>query len=287
VTHRLTLLGTGGPKPDPDRQGPALLVQGAGSAILFDAGRGVATRLLQAGQNPVNLDAVFLTHHHFDHIGGLADLLLAIWNSGRVRPLPVFGPVGTREIIEATFATVYRSDIRFREREREAKLTGDHLQPIAPLFPVSEVDEGEIVTLKGCSISCERVSHGHGLGIDFAEFPCLGYRIEMASHVLAVSGDTVECDGLDRLADGADTLVLCCFLAQGEQTRREREIVSRYVLLSSAEAGKVAARAGAQRLVLTHIRRKSPSILQDMAEEISRDFNGEIILGTDLMALGL
>lgn len=72
---KLTLLGTGGPRPDPCRQGPALLVTVEHKNYLFDAGRGVTTRLLQAGVLPQDLYAIFITHHHFDHIYNLADLL--------------------------------------------------------------------------------------------------------------------------------------------------------------------------------------------------------------------
>lgn len=280
------MLGTGGPKPDPDRQGPALLLRAAGRAVLFDAGRGVSTRLLQAGQQPEDLDAIILTHHHFDHIGGLGDLLLSIWNKGRDTPLPVYGPAGTADIVAALFGQVYRADIRFRERE--AELTGDSLYPLDELYAVHDIEPGvRIELLPEISLRSEAVSHGHGLGIAFSEFPCLGYRVDLRDHVLAVSGDTVSCDGLDRLAQGADTLVLCCYLVAAEQTDFERDVVSRQVIMASDSAGKVAERAGVGRLVLTHIRRKAHSLLDKMSADVSADFSGEIVLAEDLMTLPL
>ena len=100
---RLTLLGTGGPRPDPDRQGPATLLETDGLALLFDAGRGVATQLARAGVTPEHLDAVFLTHHHYDHIGGLGDALMAAWNNGRDRRLPAYGPHGTGRNVGVPF----------------------------------------------------------------------------------------------------------------------------------------------------------------------------------------
>ena len=64
---RVTLLGTGDPIPRADRYGPATLVQVAGQDLLFDVGRGAATRLVQMGVSLSGLDATFLTHFHHDH----------------------------------------------------------------------------------------------------------------------------------------------------------------------------------------------------------------------------
>ena len=59
---RVTLLGTGDPIPRTDRFGPATLVQVGGQELLFDVGRGAATRLVQMGVPLREIDATFLTH---------------------------------------------------------------------------------------------------------------------------------------------------------------------------------------------------------------------------------
>jgi len=73
---RLILLGTGTPVLDPTRQQAALLIQLNGANLLFDTGRGVTSQLLQVGVAPQEIDAVFLTHHHYDHISNLGEFLL-------------------------------------------------------------------------------------------------------------------------------------------------------------------------------------------------------------------
>lgn len=76
---RVTLLGTGTPNPQPERFGPATLVEAGSQRLLFDAGRGVTIRLNQLGIPMREVTAVFITHFHSDHLVGLADLWLIGW----------------------------------------------------------------------------------------------------------------------------------------------------------------------------------------------------------------
>jgi ribonuclease Z len=71
---RVTLLGTGTPFPNVERFGSAILVEVAGKKLLFDCGRGVVIRLTQAGVSPKDIDGLFLTHLHSDHVVGIPDL---------------------------------------------------------------------------------------------------------------------------------------------------------------------------------------------------------------------
>ena len=70
----ITLLGTGTPEPDPSRLGSSVLVELAGVSLLFDVGRGASIQLVRAGKTARSIDYLFITHHHFDHIGDLGAL---------------------------------------------------------------------------------------------------------------------------------------------------------------------------------------------------------------------
>jgi ribonuclease Z len=70
---RVTLLGTGGPPPVMDRFGPSTLVQAGSENLLFDAGRGAIQRLFQSKVPLKEINSVFLTHLHSDHIVGRPD----------------------------------------------------------------------------------------------------------------------------------------------------------------------------------------------------------------------
>src|SRR5262245_60384797 len=80
---KIVLLGTGGPRPDPKRNASTTLIRLGGENILFDAGRGVVNQLVRAGVPLDSVNPVFITHHHFDHIGDLYDVALATWMYGR------------------------------------------------------------------------------------------------------------------------------------------------------------------------------------------------------------
>ena len=71
----ITLLGTGSPIPDPNRAGPATLIQAGEENYLVDAGRGVLMRLAAAGCGSNMLNGVMITHLHSDHITDLNDVI--------------------------------------------------------------------------------------------------------------------------------------------------------------------------------------------------------------------
>ena len=65
---KLTLLGTGCPKVDFNRFGPANLVSTSKAKIVIDCGSGVTQRLHQARISSAKIDALLLTHLHSDHV---------------------------------------------------------------------------------------------------------------------------------------------------------------------------------------------------------------------------
>jgi ribonuclease Z len=275
---RLTLLGTGGPRPDPRRHGPAVAVSIGGERLLFDAGRGVVSQLAAAGVPVAAVNPVFLTHHHYDHIGDLADVMLTSWISGRRRPLRVYGPEGTRDIVDALVERVYARDITWRSKGES------YIGSWAPV-EVTEVAAGLACDGGGWRVFAEVVEHGQAFRIpDFSWVP-LGYRLECAGKVVAISGDTVECDGLDRLARGADVLVQCCYLADCEIVDDRTRHMARFIHTSSSRAGAVAARAGVKTLVLTHFRAKPDALLREVEKDVRAAFAGRLVLGEDLMEI--
>ena len=107
-TFRITLLGTGSPRPTLDRHHPAALVEwGESGYMLVDAGDGVVGQLLAAGVPLQQVHNVALTHMHWDHILGYPAFVWGSWNVGRLQ-LTVTGPIGTHDMHHQLVENYYR-----------------------------------------------------------------------------------------------------------------------------------------------------------------------------------
>jgi ribonuclease Z len=276
---RITLLGTGTPVNDPQRQLSGLLIEAGEDRLLFDTGRGVTGQLLKAGLLPQQVQPVFITHHHYDHIGNLGDFLLTAWHNGRTAPLDVYGPPGTAAIVTTLLTQVYARDIAF------ARFFNGEGPDILELVRAHDVFPGLVCDQGQWRVLAEAVDHGNSAGLAWEVWPCLGYRVEAAGKVVVISGDSIACEGLDRLAQDADLLVQCCYLAEAEITHPAAERSAKQIIASSGQAGQIAARNRVKRLVLTHIRPKAEALLQAMLEDVRRAYAGPIHLGQDLMVI--
>lgn len=235
----VTLLGTGGPIPDPQRAGPATLVSGGSEQYLVDAGRGVLMRLAAAGVGPAQLNAVLLTHLHSDHITDLNDVITTRWiTTFEPSPLTIVGPVGTRRVV-AGIGESLGPDIGYRIAHHDDL---DYPPPVE----VVEATEGEIYLGGDVRISCAPTDHR-------PVEPTVAFRFDYGGSSIVAAGDTVPCAGLDRLCEGAQALVHTVIRKDVVSTIPIPRVLDTLDYHSSpAEAAQTAARAGMDTLVLTH-----------------------------------
>jgi ribonuclease Z len=276
---KLTTLGTGGPRPDAKRGASAHAVEIDEGWLLVDCGRGAVRAVAAAGLDVRQLAAILITHHHFDHIGELADMLISSWMIGRRAPLPLYGPPGTARLYRDLMQGVYRNDLRFRvEGER---LVESFAHPV-----VHEVRGGDGFDVLGAQVRCEEMVHGHGLEGFTPEFRdewvCLGYRVEQHGAALSLSGDGVMSDGLIRLARGATLHLQCCYLAAADLSTPFLKGVAAHTLACSDTAGVIARQAGVERMVLTHFRNDMDARLPAIEADVRTDFAGAVMLAHDL-----
>ena len=92
--------GTAGSVPTARRGLPAVLVRRGAERLLFDCGEGTQRQLLRS-VGLADLDYVFLTHHHVDHWLGLLGMVKSFALRDRDRPLTVYGPPGTQQLLKA------------------------------------------------------------------------------------------------------------------------------------------------------------------------------------------
>jgi ribonuclease BN (tRNA processing enzyme) len=211
---------------------------------------------------------------------------MAAWNNGRDRRLPVFGPRGTEAIVAALFDQVYGSDIRFRIRE--AEVNGAPIAHVTEMAPVTDIESGIVELGGGVQVEVGRVEHGESaLGLRDDEWTAVGYRIRGDGATVTISGDAVAGRDLTRLARDADALVISCYLTGEEINSDETRFLADQVLAGGPQVARIAAEAGCRYLVLTHLRRKSPELLESLVAEVRQVYGGEIIVGEDLGALEL
>ena len=162
---QVILLGTGYPRPDPERAGPATAIVVGDRVFLVDAGRNVMTRFWQTGLPSKNLRAVFLTHLHSDHTSGLPDLFATTWIFGRHQPLALYGPVGTNKLADALLA-YFAEDIHIRRDLTE-------MQPAAgATLRVKTVREGVVYEDDDVRVTAFAVDHR-------PVAPAFGYRFDL------------------------------------------------------------------------------------------------------------
>ena len=272
---RLTLLGTGSPIPDPTRAGPSTLVQAAGASLLFDCGRGVLMRTAGVGVSPPMIDALLLTHLHSDHTTDLNDLITMRWAmSPAPNPLPIYGPPGTTRLVERTLSML-EADIGWRIAHH------DDLD-WEPRCDVTEVSEGTVLERDGLTVTAERTEHKP---VD----PTVGYRVESEGRVIAIAGDTVPCNGLDRLVAGADAYVQTVIrdsLVRAIPVPRLQDILDYHSSIEQAAA--TAERGGVAMLVMTHpVPPPLPGTEHEWEDEARTTFSGEVTLAHDLQVIDL
>ncbi|HEX6083872.1 MAG TPA: MBL fold metallo-hydrolase [Thermoanaerobaculia bacterium] len=269
---RITLLGTGTPKPVMERFGPSILVEAGSEVLLFDAGRGSLQRLEQAGVPYARLTALFLTHLHSDHVVGLPDLWLSGWLvSRRATPLEVWGPAGTAEMV-ARLREAYEFDLQIRVEDDQANAEGGRL--IA-----TDVEEGVVVKRNGVTVKAFLVDHAP---IE----PALGYRIDYRGHSVVLSGDTRKSENLIKHAKGVDVLIH--EVAASDKDDLARSSLSRSILAhhtTAAEAAAVFRETAPKLAVYSHIVLRGAASADDVLRDTRRTYDGKLVMGSDLMTI--
>lgn len=185
----VTVIGSADAFNTGGRGNACFLVQDGEGAFCVDFGPTALLGLQRAGFDPADLDAVFLTHLHGDHFGGLHLLYIdAQYRAARRRPLVVGGPVGTEQRVEEWYRLAY-GEAGARRRYRTRYL---------------EWAPGAAARAAGRSVRTFAAAHMR------PEDGALHLRIRAGERELAFTGDTAWNPNLPALADGADLLVCEC-----------------------------------------------------------------------------
>ncbi|MEP6789275.1 MAG: MBL fold metallo-hydrolase [Acidobacteriota bacterium] len=192
---KVVLLGTGvGPPVNLQQFGASTLIEAGGVRLLFDCGRGSTLRLAQVGVPIGTISKLFLTHLHSDHVIQIPDLLLTGWvGGGRQVPLEVWGPEGTRDMMDHLLQA-FAFDIHMR-RDIDEKFPADGIRVVS-----HDIKQGVVFEQDGITVTAFLVDHG-------PIKPAFGYRVDYRGHSVVLSGDTRVSETLIRYAKGVDVLI--------------------------------------------------------------------------------
>lgn len=241
---KIVVLGSGGgPPADTQRYGPSILVETGGEKLLFDCGRAAVIRLAEAGVDRREIDKIFLTHLHSDHILSMPDILLTGWTSGRKTPLRVWGPSGTKKMM-ADLVKAFAFDIHIR-RDVDEKFSKEGI-----IVEPNDIHEGIVYKHNGVTVTAFLVDHG-------PVKPAFGYRVDAGGHSVALSGDTRLSENLIRYAAGVDVLVhevstvsIETLMARGATRQQAENVINHHT--SAAETGIVFSRTKPRLAVYAH-----------------------------------
>jgi ribonuclease Z len=295
-TRELVVLGTASQAPTAERNHNGYLLRWDTETILFDPGEGTQRQCIHAGISPAAVTRICITHFHGDHCLGLPGVLLRMSLDQVRRPVPIHFPVeGTEHLDRLRHATMSteRLDVRpdpisgARVVHRGQNFTLrcaplDHVVPTLG-WRVDEPDGRRMLPdrLRARGVSGPAVAEL----IDVGHIDVGGHTVtleEVSEHrpgqSFAFVMDTRWCEAAIELATDVDVLVCEATFLSGDEELAE---ISGH--LTAQQAGRLAARAGARRLVLSHFsqRYRDPTA---SAADAGREF-ADVIVAEDLQRI--
>jgi ribonuclease BN (tRNA processing enzyme) len=296
---KLILLGTqGGPNFREQRKECSNAIVIDGRVYVIDCGYGALGRLGDAGLNFREVGNIFLTHLHDDHTSDVVTLLSHQWTGGRIEPTLVVGPYGTEHLVEAA-QSYFEANTIIRLTDEDRSVLPANIfsgRDIEATVAPTEIFADDRVT-----VSSVENTHFPESAKAAAPYRSVSYRFDSRDRSITISGDTAYSENLVRLAEGSDVFVCETIEAESERAEFERRVAAgayadnpdgvwQHIIethSSTEDTGRMAAEAGVTTLVLTHL---LPGALKEVPDEvylegIRKHFDGEVIVGKDLMVI--
>lgn len=286
------VLGIGSQVPTRERAHHSLAILLDGMGFIVDPGEGCQRQMTLAGLRATQINSVLITHFHGDHCLGFPGVIQRTSMDGNVGPLDVAFPA---------------SGLPYYERLRHASIFPDltetrtHLvAEDGPVFRLGRWTVSAMALDHRCDCVGWRLVEDDGQRVNGDELARLGVRgrdvgtlmaegevqgasglvrladvaIHQPGQVVAVVMDTRVCDAAFELARGADLLVCESTFAD-----EDAGLAADYGHLTAGQAGRIAAEAGARRLVLTHFSQRYRE-LEVMREQASK-YHSDVVLGAE------
>lgn len=295
---QVTMLGTTAMVPTKERNHAAVFLSYRNEGILFDCGEGTQRQFKLAGVPMTKVTRVLLTHWHGDHVLGLPGLIQSLGAMGYGRKLHIYGPRKSKYHIARMFeAFMFDHRIELEVHEVESGIIHDDEQFYIEALPLKHK-----VPCLGYAVvekDRHRVNMGMMKKLGIPEGPHLkalqegqimdykGKKVHPEESTTLVKGkkvvyitDTLVCENAIRLAKDADLLICESSYASDLQQK-----AIDYMHLSAHDAGLIASRAGAKKLVITHFSARYKSTHEVEAD--ARDVFDNVVAAKDLMKINV
>jgi len=298
---RFITLGTNsGPIPNPRRAEASNVLLYGDQVVVVDAGDGVAWQLARAGVTLDKVDAIVLSHLHFDHTGGLFALMAQRFQMNIPDPFTIYGPQGTQQTVDALVQAM-------------APVLDEHgwmLAKVAPkpaeVIEVVELTHGATFDLGGARVTVSRNSH-YIVAEEQGDTRVRGlsFRFDLPDRSIVYTGDTGPSADVVKLAQDADLLVTEIMdpevawerieaLAEASDPGLFRRIGMQFASgaikehfrrqhLSPEEVGTLAAQSKVKTLVITH-NAIPDELLGEADARVRKHFSGDVLIAEDLQA---
>jgi len=281
---RLVLLGTkGGPSIRGVGQVPssnALIV--GGDVYIIDAGYGVTHRLAQVKVALPAIRSIYITHHHSDHNLELGTLVYNAWANSLTRPIDVYGPDGVEPLVRASLeANKFDIDTRIADEGRP---------DLRRLVRAHTYREGAVMEDDALRVTALRNLHP-----PITESYALKFEIK-GGRTVVFSGDTAYFEPLADFARDCDYLVHEVMYGPGLDRLVEINPAAKTLMSHlrashtlTGDVGRIAARANARNLVLTHFVPAGDPVIpeEDWTRGVREHYRGNVIVGRDLLEIAL
>lgn len=239
-----------------------------GTRLLLDAssGNSVLRNATQAGMQAQDFHHLLLSHHHADHLSGLPLIQLV-----RTRSLPGDSPP---LMVHSTEEALENAQVlcRILSPALSVANTGAFNAAGRQVLGWNSVEEGQIVELgpdtRAWSFPADHISGA------------VGWRIESDGTAIVFSGDTRFNPKLVEAARGARLLI-----HEAYGTEADREMANRQAHATAGDAGRSAALAGVEELVITHITNPFHNDQQPLIDEARQHYEGPVSTASDLYQL--
>ncbi len=290
---RWVTLGTnGGPVSNADRAEPANVLLIGPDAYLVDVGDGAVGQLAKARISVAQVRAVFISHLHFDHIGGLSALIGLRNQMSLPGVLTVYGPRGTKALVDGLVAaTIPSAGAGYGFQDMPFKAPSSEVR-VVELDDRASVEEGPM------TVTARKNTHysfAPGSELD-EQYQSLSFRFDAPGRSIAYTGDTGPSQAVEELAGGADLLVAEMIdmskmftPAQnnrfaGNTTGQDMPRHLREHHIDPDQVGEMAARAGVGSLVVTHLVALGATTadLLHYNALIGKHYSGPVMIANDL-----